>query len=254
MDTLTYFHTMHIYRQQLLSGAAAARDTAVIIDVFRAFTCGAILLSYGVERLLLEEKPDRVLELKNTHGYIALGEIGGVMVQGFDMGNSPSEITAAGPGYFKGRTVVQRTSAGVRGVFAAINRCDRVFAAAFSTARSVAAALKRLNPEEVHLTAMGDSGATEVPEDQECAAYIHHLLDSGQSYDHQSSLKRILEHESSQKFLRNDKAHYPPADVTWCLQRDVFPFAMEAVLNDRGIELRAIFTEKETIPARKKSD
>jgi len=49
---------MRIYRQQLMSGAAAARDTAIIIDVFRAFTCSAMLLSYGVECLLLEEDPD----------------------------------------------------------------------------------------------------------------------------------------------------------------------------------------------------
>ena len=229
---------MRIYRQQLLSGAAAARDTAVIIDVYRAFTCSAMLLSLGVECLLIEEDPDKVLELKKRFGHLALGEIGGVMVKGFDLGNSPSEIAAAGPDFFRGRTVVQRTSAGVRGVFAAINSCDRVFAAAYTTARAVAAAVKRINPSEIHLVAMGDSGSTIVPEDEECAAYIHHLLDPNQPYDHLSSLARILDHESSQKFLRSDKAHYPAADVAWCLQPDILEPAMEAVLTDRGIELR----------------
>ena len=71
---------MRIYRQQLLEGAYAARDTAVVIDVFRAFTCSAMLLNFGVERLLLEEDPVKVLELKKNHGHLALGEIGGVMV------------------------------------------------------------------------------------------------------------------------------------------------------------------------------
>jgi len=229
---------MRIYRQQLLSGAAAARDTAVIIDVFRAFTCSAMLLSLGVECLLLEEDPDKVLGLKKRFGYLALGEIGGVMVKGFDLGNSPSGIAAAGPRYFRGRTAVQRTSAGVRGVFAAAGSCSRVFAAAYTTARAVAGALKRTNPAEVHLVSMGESGTAATPEDEECAAYLHHLLDPGQPYDHFSSIRKILAHESAKKFLRGDKAHFPPADVAWCLQRNVFPFAMEAVPTERGIELR----------------
>ena len=231
---------MRIYRQQLINGAAAARDTAVIIDVFRAFTCSAMLLSYGVECLLLEEDPDKALELKKRRGCIALGEIGGVKVKGFDLGNSPSEIAAAGPKYFLGRTVVQRTSAGVRGVFAAIKSCKRVFAAAYTTARAAVVAIKRINPAEVHLVAMGESGTAAVPEDDECAAYIHHLLDPDQPYDHLNSLAKILSHQSARKFLRGDKAHYPPADVTWCLQPDILEPAMEAVITERGIELRTV--------------
>ncbi|MBN2289235.1 MAG: 2-phosphosulfolactate phosphatase [Candidatus Glassbacteria bacterium] len=234
---------MQIYRQQLLEGAAAARDTAVVIDVFRAFTCSAMLLSYGVERLLVEEDPARVLELKKSRGYLALGEIGGVMVEGFDLGNSPSEIAAAGPEYFRGRTVMQRTSAGVRGIHAAIGSCGRVFAAAYSTARAAAGALRRAGPAQVHLVAMGDSGAEPVPEDEECAAYLHHLLDPCQPYDHLESLQKILGHESARKFLRGDRAHYPPADVAWCLQRDIFPFAMQAVPGGHGVELKAVPAE-----------
>ena len=197
--------------------------------------------------MLLEEDPDRVLELKKNRGYLALGEIGGVMVEGFDLGNSPGEIAAAGPDFFRGKTVVQRTSAGVRGVFAAVKSCKRIFAAGFTTARAVAEEIKRLNPSEVHLTAMGDSGETPAPEDEECAAYIHHLLDPTAAYDHSSSLKKILDHESARKFLRGDKAHYPPADVTWCLQRDIFPFAMQAVPTDQGIELKTAACDADSL-------
>ncbi|MEA2062158.1 MAG: 2-phosphosulfolactate phosphatase [Gemmatimonadota bacterium] len=233
---------MEIIRQQLLPGAEAARDTAVIIDVFRAFTCAPLLLHYGARRLLLEQDPARALELKVRHGFLALGEIGGVMVEGFDLGNSPSEIVrtaAMNENFFKGRTVVQRTSAGVRGVFAALETCEQVFAASYTTARAVAETIKRINPAQVHLVAMGENAEAPTPEDTECACYLHHLLDPTQPYEHINSLERILAHESAQKFLRGDKAHYPPADVTWCLQRDVFHTALEAVLTGNGIELKA---------------
>jgi 2-phosphosulfolactate phosphatase len=234
---------MQIIRQQLLTGAAAADDTAVVIDVFRAFTCSSLLLHFGVERLLLEEDPARALELKKSRGFIALGEIDGVMVEGFDFGNSPSQIAAAGEGIFRGRTVVQRTSAGVRGVFAAEKNCRTVYTAGYTTAAALAAVLLRDRPRRVHLVAMGLNGVSPSPEDENCAAYLQHLLDPRSPYDHLAALKEILTHESALKFLRGDRPQFPPADVTYCLQRDLFPSAMKVFDTPDGFELRAVPAE-----------
>ncbi len=232
---------MLIHHRQLLEGAGEARHTAVIIDVFRAFTCAGILLDYGVARLLLEEDPARVLELKKRFGHLALGEIGGVMVEGFDLGNSPSEIVARGPEFFRGRTVVQRTSAGVRGIFRAVEHCDTVYAGSFTTAGALARRLLADNPPEVHLVAMGENGAKPMPEDQCCANLLHSLLDPGRPYSHLAALREIIPHESAQKFLRGDRPHFPPADVTFCLQRDLFGFAMRVNVTAAGeLELRAV--------------
>ncbi len=231
---------MRIYRKSLLSGAADCSNTAVIVDVFRAFTCSSILLHYEVERLILEQNPEKALALKKNSGYLALGEIGGVMVPGFDFGNSPSEIAEAGREFFRGKKIVQRTSAGVRGIFSAVENCRTVYAAAFTTAKALAGLLKKENPSQVHLVAMGHAGEIPTPEDEHCAAYIHSLLDPGSTYDHAGALAQILSHESAQKFLRGDKPHFPPTDVTWCLQRDIFPFAMKIFAGPEGIELRGV--------------
>lgn len=231
---------MKIIRQSLLSGAASCRGTAVIIDVFRAFTCSSILVHFGTGRLLLEEDPARVLQLKESRGYIALGEIDGVMVEGFNVGNSPSEIIRRGSSFFRGRTVVQRTSAGVRGVFTAVKSCRRVFAASYTTAHSLARAILEEQPGEVHLVAMGESGVKPTPEDEYCASYINHLLDPEIPYDHLEALSGILAHESALKFLRDDSPHFPSTDVVYCLQRDIFDLAMEVSLTDDGLELRAL--------------
>lgn len=218
---------MKIHRTSLLEGAAGADNCAVIVDVFRAFTCASVLLHYEVAELRLEHDASQCLRLKENEGYLAVGEIDGVTVAGFDLGNSPAGIAAAGPEFFRGRKVALRTSAGVQGVFAARKRCDQVWAGSFTTARTLAKAISRDNPAQMHIVAMGWNGKDRMPEDEHCALYIHSLLDPAVNYDHTQALREILGHESARKFLRADKEHFPPADVTWCLQRDLYDFAMK---------------------------
>ena len=233
---------MEITRHSLLDGARSVSGTAVIIDVFRAFSCAALLHHLGVADLYLEENPDKVLELKSTRGFIALGENEGVMIEGFDLGNSPTEILAREREFFRGKTVVQRTSAGVRGIFAAFESgAERVFAAGYSTAAPLAARIIRANPENVHLVAMGLSGREKTPEDERLGDYLESLLTNGAvEYDHFAALQSILTHESAQKFLRGDRKHYPPTDVTYCLQKDIFDFALEAVREEGMIRIEAV--------------
>lgn len=231
---------MIIHRRQLLTGALAARHTAVIIDVFRAYTCSSFLLHFGAGRVVLEEDPGRALELKRKHGWLAIGEVDGITVEGFDLGNSPGDIVAAGKAFFEGKTVVQRTSAGVRGAFAAARRCETVYIGAYTTAASLARIIRAQNPPEVHLVAMGWNADEPVPEDDCCADYLHSLLDPSHTYDHVAALSEILDHESARKFLRGDKPHFPRTDVTWCLQRDIFPWAVRVIRTDAGLELENV--------------
>ena len=74
---------------------------------------------------------------------------------------------------------------------------------------------------------MGWSGQISTPEDENCAHCLHSLLDPAVNYDHVAALAEIMRHESALKFLRGDKEHFPPEDVSWCLQRDLFDFAMK---------------------------
>jgi 2-phosphosulfolactate phosphatase len=113
-----------IARLSLLTGARQAEGVAVVIDVLRAFTCAAFMAQLGAEKIVLLAEPEAVLKLKQKEGCLAVGEVGGRMVPGFDLGNSPSHILAAGRDLFAGRTVAQRTSAGVAGAVAAARRSD----------------------------------------------------------------------------------------------------------------------------------
>ncbi|MCU0596416.1 MAG: 2-phosphosulfolactate phosphatase [Desulfobacterota bacterium] len=118
---------MKIICDSLYNGALAARGVAVIIDVFRAFTCAPLLFSMGVEKLFLIATPEQAFALKETDkDLILVGEVSGIPIKGFDFGNSPSEILKKDPSFFKGRTVLQRTSSGVQGALLALNVADEV--------------------------------------------------------------------------------------------------------------------------------
>jgi len=218
-----------IRRKSLLAGAREAEGVAIVIDVLRAFTCAAYMVHLGAREIVLLAEPEEVLALKRAEGALAVGEVGGQMVPGFDLGNSPASILAAGRDLFAGRTVAQRTSAGVTGAVAAARRSDLVILGSYVTASAIARYIegRRPRPEVVTLVAMGLAGTEPSPDDEACADYLEHLL-AGRPYDHVAALQRVVEDECTQKFLRGDRPHYPPADPVYCLQRDLFDFVLVA--------------------------
>jgi 2-phosphosulfolactate phosphatase len=224
---------MEIRRLSLLEGAKEASGIAVIIDVFRAFSCEPVLHALGAERVLLEADVDKCLAMRGRA--VLLGELGGEPIEGFDLPNSPYLILRKGAGFFRGRPAVHRSTAGVCGALAAMEQADEVMLTSFMTARATARYIKERRPRCVSIVAMGDHRRVEVPEDLLCADYVDSLL-SGRPYDHLAATDEILNDDSAQKFLRGDQPHYPREDPTLCLQRDLFDFALRAERRDGSIE------------------
>lgn len=247
-----------IARLSLLTGARQAEGVAVVIDVLRAFTCAAFMAQLGAREIVLLAEPEAVLRLKQKEGYLAVGEVDGRMVPGFDLGNSPSHILAAGCGLFAGRVVAQRTSAGVAGAVAAAGSSDPaslmagghrtgdILLGSYVTAGAIARYIQAMRPSPpvVSLVAMGSAGQEVTPDDESCADYIEHLL-TGRPYDHVTALQRVVNHECTQKFLRGDQAHYPASDPIYCLQRDLFDFVLVATLENGWLVARATHVPKD---------
>ena len=219
---------MQISCDSLLPGAQAARGVAVIIDVFRAFTCAPLMFSLGIEKIILVSTPAEGFAIKDKNpDFILVGEVGGIPIEGFDLGNSPSHILKQDPSFFSGRTVVQRTSSGVQGALAALEVADEVLLGSYALAKATAHYIRAKKANRVSIVAMGWSLEVEAPEDEQCARYIAHLLGGGE-YDHNQALREIIFHETTQKFLRGDKVYYPPSDPILCLQRDIYEFVLRA--------------------------
>lgn len=229
---------MQVVHDSLLDGAKAARGLAVIIDVFRAFTCTPQLFSLGIKKSILVATPQEAFALRqDSNDVLLIGEIGGIPIEGFDLGNSPSEIRQQEPSLFRDRTVVQRTSAGVQGALAALDGADEVLVAGYTVARATADYILAKNPARVSLVAMGWDLKERAPEDEGCARYIAHLLGAG-DYDHNKTLREILSNETAQRFLRADNPHFPAEDPILCLQRDVHDFALRVERDQEHVSVK----------------
>lgn len=231
---------MEIRRLSLAEGAREARGIAVVIDVFRAFSCEPLMYAAGAERVLLEGDIARCLAWKDRA--VLVGEHNEKPLDGFDLTNSPTLIMRNGPAMFRGRTVVHRTTSGVTGALAALAHCEAVFLASYMTARATAAVVCALSPRLVSIVAMGIRSIAPAPEDERCGDYIEALL-TGAAYDHLAAVAEIAGHETTRKFLRGDKDYLPREDPILCLQRDVFDFALRARRVADGVEAVRVAAE-----------
>ncbi len=124
----------HVARWELdgVSGAV------VVVDVIRAFTTAAYAFGAGAAEIYLVGDVDAALAFKAAHpGSLAMGEDRGLRPDGFDFPNSPAMVRDAD---LSGRTLVQRTSAGTRGVVAAVD-ATRLWAASLACASATARAV-----------------------------------------------------------------------------------------------------------------
>jgi 2-phosphosulfolactate phosphatase len=221
---------MKIIRESLFEGAKRAQGVAIVIDVFRAFTSTPLFFHFGASKVLFVHDPDEAFSLKAGNGDVLLaGEVDDRLIPGFDLGNSPSEIASKPPEFFRGKVVVQRTTAGVIGVLNALDSAKIVILGSYVMARAISRYILSQDPlpEAVTIVATGYYGVAATPEDEGCADYLEHLI-IGSHYDHLEALKGIVFHESAQKFIRGDKDYFPREDPLFCLQRDLFDFILLA--------------------------
>ena len=217
---------MKVIRKSLGTGAGEASGLAVIIDVFRAFSCEPLFFHFGAKKIILEADPVKAVAIKKRHPeFILVGEVNEVPIEGADLGNSPSHIILKGKDYFKDKVVVHRTTAGVTGTATALERADEVLLGSFLMARAIAEYIKKRNPDVVTLVAMGDRAKSRAPEDEACADYLEHLL-TGRPYDRIEALKEVIFQPTAQKFIQGAREYLPREDPVFCLQHDIFDFVL----------------------------
>jgi 2-phosphosulfolactate phosphatase len=233
---------MRIERRSTLAGAKEAQGIVVVIDVLRVFTCAAMMFNYGATELVLVATADEAFEFRRRYPhYLIAGEIGGKQVDGFDLGNSPTEIIERGERYFKGRKVVLRSSAGTQGATTLKANVQEIIVTGYLTASAVARYIrnKKENGLIVTLLAMGSEGKIKSIEDECCGDYIEHLL-TDTTYDQVNALRECLHDPLIAGSLRGDRPHLPSEDIVFSLQRDLFDFVMLGERTGDMVILKAI--------------
>jgi 2-phosphosulfolactate phosphatase len=212
----------------LLEGARRATGTVAIIDVFRAFTTAAVALANGASRIVMVSTVEEALSLRdNAIGQVCMGEVGGRMPAGFDFGNSPFEVSQAD---LRGRTIMQRTSAGTQGIVAA-GRADRLYAASLVTANATARALLSASPDLITLVAMGNRAVVRTDEDELCAIHLRNLLE-GRPGNAQAVRQVILAGGEIAHFHDPARPHMHPGDLDIALDIGRYDFAVRVTVED----------------------
>ncbi len=213
---------MEIRIESLLEGARRAQGTVVIVDVFRAFTTAAVAFSRGVEKIVLVAEIDEALAMRDKGiGEFCVGEVNGIMPQGFDFGNSPYEMMQAD---LRGKIIIQSTRAGAVGAMAA-SGATALYGVSLVTAKATANALLRDRPPLVTIVAMGWSARQRTDEDEQCALYLRNLLE-GRQPDPDAVRKLVLAGGEVPKFFDPAQPHFHPEDCEIAVDVDRFDFAI----------------------------
>jgi 2-phosphosulfolactate phosphatase len=220
---------MKISIQTLLDGARNASGAVAVIDTFRAFTTAAVALANGASRIIMVATVEEALALRAADsGSICMGEVGGQAPPGFDYGNSPFEIATVD---LRGRTIIQRTSAGTQGVVAASAGADRLYVASLVTAEATVRALLSGSPGEVTIVPMGDNGIIRTDEDELTAIHLRNRLE-GRPGDKQAVRQVILAGGEVQRFYDPARLGHRPEDVEIALDIDRYDFAIRVHCED----------------------
>ena len=172
---------MEIKIFEFAAGARQAKGITVIIDVFRAFSVACYAFESGASRVVASAGAAEAFELRKKYkASVLAGERNEKKIEGFDFGNSPTEIIRED---LSGKTFIFTTTAGTNGLMNATG-ADLLLTGSLVNAGAVAEFIRRRNPVDVSLVAMGYRGLQSSDEDLLCASIISDRLNGIEtSYD-----------------------------------------------------------------------
>ena len=222
---------MNIKILQLIEGAKQATGLSVIIDVFRAFTVEAYLVNNGVQKLIPVGDKQIAYDYKEKNkDCILVGERRGIMLEGFDYGNSPSQIEKID---FSGKTVLHTTSSGTQGIANAHN-AKEILTGSLVNAKAIAEYIKMQNPKDVSLVCMGNGGESEAREDTLCAEYIKSLLE-GKNPNLDYEIENLKNMAGKRFFDPKLQDIFPERDFYLSTELNKFNFVLKVEEDDKGL-------------------
>jgi 2-phosphosulfolactate phosphatase len=225
-------HEQFVSRLQIAERGGAV----VIVDVIRAFSTAAYAFAAGAHQIYLVDTVEEALRFKAEHpGVLAMGEDHGRRPEGFDLSNSP---VAASRASLDARTLVQRTSAGTRGVVAA-RAADRLWCASLVCASATAAAIAASGlgaPTYVITGRYGDRADHGI--DDLLTAQLIERARTGLPLAATETASAVAASDEARITLALGDGHVDPDDITYAIRVDAFDFAMEVERRPDGLVLK----------------
>lgn len=230
---------MEIEILQLLEGARKAQGLTVIIDVFRAFSTACYAFGNGIQRIYPVGDLQAAYQLKRQNPeFILVGERNEQKPEGFDFGNSPSQLMNSN---LSGKTMVHTTSSGTQGI-ANATEAEEILTGSFVNAQAIVDYIRKQNPSKVSLVCMGYSCQYPTDEDTLLAVYIKNELE-GIANDYAAMVEQIRKGDGARFFAPEKQEWAPAEDFDLCLSLNRFDFVLK-VEQENGLNyLRRIDLE-----------
>ena len=221
---------MDIEILQLLEGAKKAKGLTVIIDVFRAFSSACYAFGNGIQRIYPVGDLQMAYQLKQQNpDFILVGERNEQKPEGFDFGNSPSQLLEAN---LIGKTMVHTTSSGTQGI-ANAKGADEILTGSFVNAGAIIDYIRKQNPAKVSLVCMGYSCQYPTDEDTLLAVYIKNELEDFPN-DFQAMVEQLRNGDGARFFAPEKQEWAPVADFDLCLSLNRFDFVLKVEI-EKGL-------------------
>lgn len=213
----------------------------VVIDVIRAFTTAAYAFAAGAHEIILTSEIEEARDIHSAHPHTLLaGELQGLPIAGFHLGNSPAEIEQKN---LTGKTLVFRTSSGTQGVVKS-TQASKILVSSFAVAQATLSRIKELAPEKVTFVITGQKNHG--VEDVALADYLEAKLFQP-NVDPTPYIERVRKSFSGLIFASGQLPQFCNEDLEACCQVDKFDFAMET-FRENGISvLRSVDKRGEPI-------
>jgi 2-phosphosulfolactate phosphatase len=202
---------------------AAEAPTGVVIDVIRATSTICQALDAGYERVWCAAEVEDARALRKD-GVTLGGERLGVLIDGFDLGNSPSE-------YLEPRTptLAMSTTNGTRAIVTAAERCERVYIASLLNLAAVAEVV-RSHGDDVAVFCAGVKGAFAL-DDAYVAGRVAESLGFERSDAAEAALRLARSYPGAEEAFRASRSGRDLIEHGPQLEADIARCARESVLD-----------------------
>jgi 2-phosphosulfolactate phosphatase len=203
---------------------AAKAPTGVVIDVIRATSTICQALDAGYERVWCAAEVEDARALRANGDVTLGGERLGVRIDGFDLGNSPSEYLEP-----RSTTLGMSTTNGTRAIVTAAERCERVYIASLLNLAAVTEAA-RSHGDDVAVFCAGVRGAFAL-DDAYVAGRVAEGLGFGRSDAAEAATRLARSYASAEDAFRASRSGRDLIEHGPQLEADIARCARESVLD-----------------------
>lgn len=216
---------------KIVNNANQATGFTVVIDVFRAFTVEPYLINNGAKKIIPVGDIQTAYDYKNKdNNVILIGERNGIILPGFDYGNSPSQIENID---FLEKVVIHTTSCGTQGIVNSVN-AERIITGSLVNAKAIAKYIIKNKISKISLLTLCRTGERTFDEDVLCANYIKGLLENNPLNNLKEQIDKLKTTTGAKFFDESKKEDFPKRDFYLCTEINKFDFILEVKKDNNG--------------------